>query len=139
MEAYSDADALLAKAGDFGPYQWLLMALFSLVNVASSFHYFSQTFISIAPEHWCNASEFGRLRVLDEATAAKIRHYLRKLPDRGCYRYDWSPEEVPSFPNLPEDGYPPAVPCDRGWIYDRDSGFETAVSEVQIVRLLINS
>ncbi|XP_063223093.1 organic cation transporter protein-like [Bacillus rossius redtenbacheri] len=48
-----DVDDMLMEAGGFGRYQWLLMALFSVINVLSAFHYFGQTFISLAPDHWC--------------------------------------------------------------------------------------
>jgi hypothetical protein len=51
-----DVDDMLALAGDMGRYQYLMMALFSVINVLSSFHYFAQTFISIEPEHWCSGS-----------------------------------------------------------------------------------
>ena len=47
---------MLALSGDMGRYQYLMMALFSIINVLSSFHYFAQTFISIEPEHWCAGS-----------------------------------------------------------------------------------
>lgn len=51
-----DVDAMLALSGDMGRYQYLLMALFSVINIVSAFHYFAQTFISIEPEHWCAGS-----------------------------------------------------------------------------------
>lgn len=46
-----DADYVLAYAGDFGKYQFVLMTLFCVVNILSAFHYFGQTFISIQPEN----------------------------------------------------------------------------------------
>ncbi|XP_069696013.1 organic cation transporter protein-like isoform X2 [Periplaneta americana] len=52
-EATMNVDDMLALAGDFGRYQYLLMLLFSIINVLSAFHYFAQTFISIEPEHYC--------------------------------------------------------------------------------------
>jgi hypothetical protein len=51
-----DLDDMLGLAGDKGRYQFLLMALFSVINVLSAFHYFAQTFISIEPTHWCEGS-----------------------------------------------------------------------------------
>jgi hypothetical protein len=47
---------MLALSGDMGRYQYLLMALFCVINVLSAFHYFAQTFISIEPDHWCAGS-----------------------------------------------------------------------------------
>jgi hypothetical protein len=51
-----DLDDMLGLAGDTGRYQFLLMALFSVINVLAAFHYFAQTFISIEPTHWCEGS-----------------------------------------------------------------------------------
>jgi hypothetical protein len=51
-----DVDGMLALSGDMGRYQYVLMALFSIINVLSAFHYFAQTFISIEPDHWCAGS-----------------------------------------------------------------------------------
>ena len=51
-----NVDDMLALSGDMGCYQYLLMALLSVVNVLSAFHYFAQTFISIEPQHWCVSS-----------------------------------------------------------------------------------
>uniref|UniRef100_A0A1A9X1M2 Major facilitator superfamily (MFS) profile domain-containing protein n=1 Tax=Glossina brevipalpis TaxID=37001 RepID=A0A1A9X1M2_9MUSC len=48
-----DFDKILGKCGDFNRYQLLILALFGLVNVMVSMHYFTQTVISFVPDHWC--------------------------------------------------------------------------------------
>ena len=45
---------MLAQAGDFGRCQLLLLALFSINNILSAFHYFGQIFITVEPEHHCH-------------------------------------------------------------------------------------
>nr|CAD7395569.1 unnamed protein product [Timema cristinae] len=52
-----DVDDMLSHAGDFGRYQIFLMALFCIINVLSAFHYFSQTIISVVPEHRCRDAD----------------------------------------------------------------------------------
>nr|CAD7444919.1 unnamed protein product [Timema bartmani] len=52
-----DVDDMLSHAGDFGRYQIFLMALFCIINVLSAFHYFSQTIISVVPEHRCRDTD----------------------------------------------------------------------------------
>lgn len=46
-------DDILKESGDFGPAQWCLLSLFSLVNIFSAFHYFAQTFITLTPVQEC--------------------------------------------------------------------------------------
>lgn len=47
-----DADRMLAKCGDFGRYQFVLLSLFGVINILSSIHYYSQTIINFVPDHW---------------------------------------------------------------------------------------
>lgn len=44
-------DRMLRLAGDFGKCQLMLIFLFSFINILSAWHYYSQTIISITPEH----------------------------------------------------------------------------------------
>lgn len=46
------AEDMLRECNDFGPYQYILLASFSVINILSSIHYFSQTIILFVPEHW---------------------------------------------------------------------------------------
>nr|CAD7573319.1 unnamed protein product [Timema californicum] len=57
LQISKDVDDMLSHAGDFGRYQILLMALFCIINVLSSFHYFGQTIISVVPEHRCRDAD----------------------------------------------------------------------------------
>ncbi|XP_077294654.1 solute carrier family 22 member 13-like [Arctopsyche grandis] len=113
-----DIDTMLEKAGDFGRYQVFLMVLFSIVNLVSAFHYFSQTFISVIPEHWCNITELQDFTEINETTAIGIREMVMQLKDPNCNRFDPFNE---------------SMKCDTGWIYNRDNGFESIVSELNWV------
>lgn len=48
----SSVDEMLRECGDFGPYQYVMLVIFCIINVLSSIHYFSQTIILFVPEHW---------------------------------------------------------------------------------------
>lgn len=48
-----DVDTVLSYAGDFGKYQYILIALFSAINILSAYHYFGQTFIALTPDYKC--------------------------------------------------------------------------------------
>lgn len=50
---FIDVDTVLSYAGDFGSYQYNLIALFSIINILSAYHYFGQTFIALIPEYEC--------------------------------------------------------------------------------------
>ncbi|XP_060649112.1 organic cation transporter protein isoform X2 [Drosophila nasuta] len=48
-----EVDKMLVKCGDFSRMQWLMLLLFSLINLLSALHYYSQTIISFVPKYWC--------------------------------------------------------------------------------------
>ncbi|KAH8360131.1 hypothetical protein KR093_010956 [Drosophila rubida] len=48
-----EVDKMLVKCGDFSRIQWLMLLLFSLINLLSALHYYSQTIISFVPKYWC--------------------------------------------------------------------------------------
>lgn len=48
----SVAEDMMRECGDFGPYQFVMLAAFCLINIFASIHYFSQTIILFVPEHW---------------------------------------------------------------------------------------
>ncbi|XP_044765758.1 organic cation transporter protein-like [Coccinella septempunctata] len=71
-----DIDGMLHLVGDFGRYQFLLLFLFSIINVLSGFHYFGQTFISVIPEYECNSTSFDEgANGLVEIGACSIKIY----------------------------------------------------------------
>lgn len=47
-----EVDKILEKCGDCGLMQLLMLLLFSLINVLSAMHYYSQTIISFVPKYW---------------------------------------------------------------------------------------
>lgn len=119
-----DIDAMLEKAGDFGRYQIFLMVLFSFVNIVSAFHYFSQTFISVTPEHWCNSTGFSDVGTFNDTVFDQIRKYVGPLEDKSCTTFGPSGDQ--------NDSVWAVVKCDSGWIYNRDNGFNSIVTEVSL-------
>lgn len=65
MEEKVDVDAMLRFAGNFHRYQFILITLFSAINIFSGFHYFGQTFISTLPNFTCLPVDevYGNLEV----------------------------------------------------------------------------
>lgn len=47
-----NVDIMLARCGDFGRYQLMLLSLFGVINILSSIHYYTQTIINFVPPHW---------------------------------------------------------------------------------------
>lgn len=45
-------DQMLKECGDFGRYQYVMLGAFSIINIASSIHYYSQTIVLFTPNHW---------------------------------------------------------------------------------------
>lgn len=64
-----DVDTMLSFVGDFNRYQYLLMFLFSGINILSALHYFGQTFTSITPN--TNPHKNGSS---SSSTACDFRH-----------------------------------------------------------------
>lgn len=52
-----DFDDVLPHLGEFGKYQKLLFLLLAPFMFFVAFVYFSQIFITLTPEHWCNIPE----------------------------------------------------------------------------------
>lgn len=44
-----DVDRMLSFVGDFNRYQYVIISLFSIINVLSALQYFGQTFTSLEP------------------------------------------------------------------------------------------
>lgn len=83
-----NAQEMLRECGDFGPYQYVMLGAFCIVNILSSIHYFSQTIILFVPEHWwvvnnivgffpiCFPNEHFRLRLISFQQNKKIYKYV---------------------------------------------------------------
>lgn len=111
-----DFDQILAKCGDFGRYQFMILALFGLVNVIVSMHYFTQTVISFVPDHWCYHEK------LENKTFDEIAAIYAGFESKSCTRLE-------DF-NL--DGTNVTVStekCER-WIYKYDYGYRSMNTEV---------
>ncbi|EDW68103.1 organic cation transporter-like protein [Drosophila virilis] len=48
-----EVDKMLEKCGDFSRLQVFMLLLFSVINLLSAMHYYSQTIISFVPKYWC--------------------------------------------------------------------------------------
>ncbi|CAD7092957.1 unnamed protein product [Hermetia illucens] len=112
-----DFDRILEKCGDFNRFQFLLLALFGVINLLVSMHYFTQTIISFVPNHWCYHEKLANKSMLE----------IKQI---------YSQFENPSCTRLADiDGYNVTVSdelCDR-WIYDYDYGYKSMNTELNWV------
>jgi hypothetical protein len=121
-----DVDKMLAHAGDFGRYQYLLMLLFSVINILSTFDYFGQLFIFVQPEYWCHLPEVAHLPRGD------VRQMWSPPEDAACSRYDTNLTAVGVVNGTPDwRGMNRTLrACDSGWDYNLTDGYRSIISEV---------
>lgn len=112
-----DFDQILAKCGDFHRYQYLILALFGLINVLASMHYFTQTVISFVPDHWCYHEK------LENRTFDEIAEIYKNFPNPSCTRL----QDVDGL-----HGIASAEKCTR-WIYKYDYGYRSMNTELNWV------
>jgi MFS family permease len=127
--ANMDVDKMLAYAGDFGRYQYLLMLLFSVINILSTFDYFGQLFMFVQPEYWCHLPEMAHLHPED-------RRWTWSPPeDSSCSRYDTNLTTVGVVNGtLDWSGKNRTVrACDSGWEYNLTDGYQSIISEMHWV------
>ncbi|XP_055715910.1 organic cation transporter protein-like [Phlebotomus papatasi] len=118
-----DVDRMLEKCGDFGRYQFFLLSLFAVVNVLTSWHYYSQTIISVVPDHWCSTEATQNLSI------GELRQVFSTYDDPFCSRM--ANEEF--FPNIwMESSSQRHSNCDQ-WIYDLDFGYQSMTSDLNWV------
>lgn len=109
-----DVAKFLQQCGDFHRYQFLMLALFAVINVLSAIHYFSQTIISFVPDHWCSSP------AVDNFTVEELRRWNGELGgELQCRSFEELHGINGSF-------------CSQ-WIYDSDNGFKSLTSEVIII------
>ncbi|PSN44622.1 hypothetical protein C0J52_10016 [Blattella germanica] len=120
-----DVDTMLSHAGDFNRYQYILMVLFSVINLLTTYDYFGQLFIFVIPEHWCRLSEFEDLPPED------TRHIWSPPNDASCSRYDVNLTKIPVNNGTPNwEGHNWTLRhCDSGWQYNHTDGYESIISE----------
>ena len=130
-----DVDKMLSHAGDFHRYQYLLMILFSIINLLSTFDYFGQIFIFVIPEHWCRVSEMEHVGI----TLEKSRHIWTPPDDAKCSRYDANLTNVRVVNDtLDWEGHNWTLRhCDAGWEYNHTDGYHSIISEVTPVIVVI--
>ena len=121
-----DVDTMLAYAGDFGRYQYLLMLLFSVINILSTFDYFGQLFMFVRPEYWCHLPEMAHLQPEER------RWMWSPAEDSSCSRYDTNLTTVGVVNGTPDwSGKNRTMrSCDSGWEYNLTDGYQSIISEV---------
>ncbi|KNC25677.1 Organic cation transporter protein [Lucilia cuprina] len=112
-----DFDQILAKCGDFNRYQLLILALFGVVNVIVSMHYFTQTVISFVPDHWCYHEK------LENKTYDEIAAIYARVPNPSCTKLD----DINGL-NITIS----KEKCTR-WIYKYDFGYRSMNTELNWV------
>nr|CAD7576903.1 unnamed protein product [Timema californicum] len=119
-----DVDEMLHHAGDFGRYQLILIFLFSVINVLSTFDYFGQTFLFVMSPHWC------RLPEIEQVTTARERRFIWAPPgDPACSRFDMNLSDI----STPPDANWSTRPCDVGWEYNLTMGYNSVINELNWV------
>ncbi|XP_069696008.1 organic cation transporter protein-like isoform X2 [Periplaneta americana] len=127
--AKMDVDKMLSHAGDFGRYQYLLMLLFSVINILSTFDYFGQLFIFVQPEYWCHISE------LPHVSPEDAHHVWTPPQDPSCSRYDVNLTTVKVVNGTPDwrGSNWTLRHCDAGWDYNLTDGYRSIISELDWV------
>ncbi|KAJ0182990.1 hypothetical protein K1T71_000966 [Dendrolimus kikuchii] len=130
----TDFDDLLPYIGEFGLYQKILFLLMIPFAFFVAFVYFSQIFMTIAPEHhWCWIPELANLTV-EERRALAIPPSSGPYSHERCrmYSFDWN-LALAEGRTTPDDEWP-IIPCTHGWEYNRsDVPYETIASQLDWV------
>ncbi|KAL1479018.1 hypothetical protein MTO96_052212 [Rhipicephalus appendiculatus] len=132
----------LKLVGEFGPFQWLLIAYLGFFMVPMhSITMAVHVFTLLEPPHWCRQPELEEAFNLTPEQARELG--VPRDSDgkwSSCTMYDvnltalgsWTPgwyfnESLPSRSNLP------VVPCRSGWHYDYSLVYPTIVSQLDWV------
>lgn len=99
----TNVDTLLHNVGSMGKYQYLLMLLFSYINVISAFHYFGQIFIGIQPEYQCKLLDNENPSYVNVTSCSKITLLNNETFEQ---------------------------PCNSGWNYKNYHGYQSIVQNV---------
>ncbi|KAG6454670.1 organic cation transporter protein [Manduca sexta] len=131
----TDFDDLLPHVGEFGLYQKILFLLMIPFAFFVAFVYFSQIFMTIAPEqHWCWVPELANLTVEERRALAIPPKTDGPFPHDRCRMYsaDWA-AALAQGRTTPDDEWP-IVPCTNGWEYNRsDVPYETIATQLDWV------
>ncbi|KAH8312290.1 hypothetical protein KR044_010102 [Drosophila immigrans] len=114
-----DFDEILAKCGNSNRYQYLLLALYSVLMFVTAMHNFSQNVIGFVPAHWCYHEQ------LVDRSFAQIEAIYKQFEKPSCTRLA-SIDFVSGNATISPDR------CDR-WIYNYDFGFRSMNTELNWV------
>lgn len=114
----SKFDNFLSYVGDFGAYQKRLLMVMMLAAFLYGFTYFGHIFMVLVPaDHWCRIEELESLSK-EQQLALGVPNDKEGKFER-CARYDVAFEVDKMNTSKANDSWP-QMPCDNGWIYDKD-------------------
>ncbi|XP_062123675.1 solute carrier family 22 member 6-like [Drosophila sulfurigaster albostrigata] len=114
-----DFDEILAKCGNSNRYQYLLLALYSVLMFVTAMHNFSQNVIGFVPDHWCYHEQ------LENISFAQIKAIYNQFEKPSCTRLA-TIDLITGNATISPDR------CDR-WIYNYDFGFRSMNTELNWV------
>lgn len=131
----TDFDDLLPHVGEFGLYQKILFLLMIPFAFFVAFVYFSQIFMTIAPEqHWCWVPELANLTAVERRLLAIPAKTDGSYSHDRCsmYQADWK-SVLESGRTTPDHEWQ-IIPCKYGWEYNyTDVPYETIASQLNWV------
>ncbi|XP_011196893.1 organic cation transporter-like protein [Zeugodacus cucurbitae] len=113
-----DFDAVLAKCGNFGRYQIVLLLLYGCTNILSSLHYFAQTIISFTPEHWCYHEKLANTSI----------SYVRSIYEQTAHPQCTLLEDI-----IADQPIVATVGKCTEWIYAYDRGYRSITTDLKWV------
>lgn len=105
MSESTGFDNILSLVGDFGRFQAVLLILFSIINILSSFHYFGQTIISVIPTVTCNVSSLKNVSELVAVgkCSIKLLHNGTVLEQSCTTGYNFDTKNIMGFVGIIQD------------------------------------
>ncbi|XP_068094730.1 solute carrier family 22 member 13-like [Hyperolius riggenbachi] len=123
---------ILKNVGEFGRFQWILVAMQCFLGLFGTFHIFGQVFTEISVPHHCNTSW-----ILKKNPNLTEEHQLNLTIPRNtqgfyerCLMYtpvDWDIESIERY------GLNDTQGCQDGWVYDTSQQKSTLVTEFNLV------
>ncbi|XP_044269761.1 beta-alanine transporter [Tribolium madens] len=131
-----DLDDVLPQVGEFGRYQKLVLWFILLPGVfPCGFHAYNQLFMAATPDHWC------RIKELEEYDARLVRNI--SIPTvvlldgqtrfSQCTMYDLNYTNSLEFYESVNYTNVRTVPCEHGWVYDKEGHENTIITEWDLV------
>ncbi|XP_030374609.1 organic cation transporter-like protein [Scaptodrosophila lebanonensis] len=82
-----EVNKILEKCGDCNRLQFLMLFLFSFINVLSAMHYYSQTIITFLPKYWCADGLASAEEAPSKSSCLPIDY--NETSSDSCERYDY--------------------------------------------------